>query len=60
MSLEDIFKDDLIMTSKELLKKYGLKKCGEAWTEQGKSGFIEERKPDMFRPDICDTKNIYK
>ena len=60
IKLEEIFKDDLILTAKELIEKYGLEKCGEAWTLQGQSGIISKKTEFDFKSGINDERNIYK
>lgn len=42
--------DNLTMTANQLLKKYGIKRCGECWTNQGAQIQLEREKknPEYF------------
>lgn len=43
--------DNLTMTANQLLKKYGIKRCGECWTKQGAQIQLEREKknPEYFQ-----------
>lgn len=60
-TLQEIFADDIILTASELIKKYGIKKCGECWEKQSLymtdeewekyrlSGYNKRLQNDIFR-----------
>ena len=49
ISLEEIIKDDKIMTAANLLKKYGINRCGQAWIEASNRMTTEQHIEDDLK-----------